>query len=194
MNINFVCTRLPEKIVTLKNRSIASFTILSCAIIHQISTPIECSVTQYAMCLRCGRQKEKYTDLAVSSDDQSVSKCFSKCSSIAQFNTDTSFVDTKLQFLVSSSLLQIALDAKYWKSAPFSNLPYCILLELTNNLITYSNILLALHFFSILVLVLSFSFYFCKLLLTLFIPVASPLFLCIRTLSFESTVPLLLLY
>ena len=96
------------------------------------------------------------------------------------------------QFLVSSSLLQTALNAKHWKSASFSDLLHFILLDLTNNLITYSSFLIALLFFSILALVLLFSFYFVKLVLTLLIPVASPLFLCIRILSFESLLPLLL--
>ena len=64
------------------------------------------------------------------------------------------------QFLVSSSLLQTALNAKHWKSASFSNLLHFILLDLTNNLITYSSFLIALLFFSKLALVLLFSFYF----------------------------------
>ena len=64
------------------------------------------------------------------------------------------------QFLVSSSLLQTALNAKHWKSVSFSNLPHFILLDLTNNLITYSSFLMALHFFSILAPFLLFSFYF----------------------------------
>ena len=84
------------------------------------------------------------------------------------------------QFLVSSSLLQTALNAKHWKSASFSDLLHFILLDLTSNLITYSSFLIALLFFSKLALVLLFSFYFVKLGLTLLIPVASPLFLCIR--------------
>ena len=97
------------------------------------------------------------------------------------------------QFLVSSSLLQTALNAKHWKSASFSNLPLFILLDLTNNLITYSSFLIALHFFSILALFLLFSFHFVSsCLLALFIPVASPLFFCILILSVESPLPLLL--
>ena len=43
---------------------------------------------------------------------------------------------------------------KHWKSASFANLPHFILPDLTNNLITYSSFLIALHFFSTLALVL----------------------------------------
>ena len=70
------------------------------------------------------------------------------------------------QFLVSSSLLQTALNAKHWKSASFSSLPHFILLDLTNNLITYSSFLIALHFFSILALFFIIFILFCKLMLT----------------------------